>query len=97
MGPRQTAFPAASPRHTLRGMTAPLAPGHWVADPRGDGRGVRVSAHVEAGFLVLSTWKAGVCVSTVRLLPDEAAALVGRVAQALAELAPPLQGDDRDL
>ena len=69
-------------------MTWPFeAPGHWVADGRGGGRGVRVSAHEEAGFLVLSTWKADVCVGTVRLLPDEAADLVAGVAEALSRLA----------
>ena len=69
-------------------MTRPLeAPGRWIADRRGDGRGVRVSAHEEAGFLVLSTWKSGRCVSTVRLLPDEAAELVAGVAEALGRLA----------
>lgn len=70
-------------------MTPTDAPGTWVADPRGDGRGVRVSAHAEAGFLVLSTWKAGVCVGTVRLLPDEAADLAAGVVQGLARLAQP--------
>jgi hypothetical protein len=69
-------------------MTPPLAaPGHWIADHRGDGRGVRVSSHVEAGFLVLSTWKAGTCVATVRLLPDEAAELVAGIAEGLGRLA----------
>lgn len=68
-------------------MTGPLlAPGQWVADQRGDGRGVRVSAHAEAGFLVVSTWKAGVCVATVRLLPDEAAALIAGLADGLSRL-----------
>lgn len=71
-------------------MSAPFeAPGRWVADQRGDGRGVRVSAHSEAGFLVLSTWKAGVCVGTVRLLPDEAADLVSGISESLARLAVP--------
>ena len=62
-------------------------PGQWIADGRGEGRGVRVSAHEEAGFLILSTWKANVCVGTVRLLPDEAADLVAGVAEALGRLA----------
>jgi hypothetical protein len=56
-------------------------------DLRGEGRAVRVSAHAEAGFLVLSTWKADECVSTVRLVPDEAAELVAGVAEGLADLA----------
>jgi len=42
---------------------------------------------VEAGFLVLSTWKAELCVGTVRLLPDEAAQLVSGIAESLAHLA----------
>ncbi len=69
------------------------APGRWVADIRGDGRGVRVSAHAEGGFLVVSTWKAGTCVGTVRLLPDEAADLVAALSHSLAALTrdePPL-------
>ncbi len=70
----------------------PLAAGRWIADGRGEGRAVRVSAHTEAGFLVLSTWKAGTCVGTVRLLPAEGADLVAGVAEALAELAAPPTG-----
>ena len=68
-------------------MTPLQAPGRWIADRRGEGRGVRVSAHSEAGFLVLSTWRSGTCVGTVRLLPDEAADLVAGVSEALAGLA----------
>ena len=63
------------------------APGSWVPDQRGEGRGVRVSAHAEAGFLVLSVWKSGVCTGTVRLLPDEAADLVAGLSHGLAQLA----------
>jgi hypothetical protein len=63
------------------------APGRWVSDLRGERRGARVSAHVEAGFLVLSTWKSGECVGTVRLLPDEAASLIAGLAEGLALLA----------
>lgn len=69
-------------------MPGPLqSPGRWIPDERGEGRGVRVSAHAEAGFLVLSTWKSGACVGTVRLLPDEAAELVGGIAEGLSRLA----------
>ncbi len=67
--------------------------GRWVFDLRGQGRGVRVSAHTEAGFLVLSTWKSDECASTVRLLPDEAAQLSANIAHALAELAVPPDTD----
>ena len=61
-------------------------PGRWIADLRGEGRAVRVSSHVEGGFLVLSTWKEDTCVSTVRLLPDEAASLVAGLAEGLSRL-----------
>ena len=68
-------------------MPAPLSsPGRWIADQRGEGRGVRVSSHVEGGFLVLSTWKEDTVVATVRLLPDEAAALVAGIAEGLSRL-----------
>jgi hypothetical protein len=71
-------------------MTTPLAAGgRWIADPRGGGRGVRVSSHVEGGYLVLSTWRGGECVATVRLRPDEAAALVAGLAEGLGRLAGP--------
>jgi hypothetical protein len=69
-------------------MSPPLfAPGRCIADQRGEGRGVRVSSHVEGGFLVLSTWKEDSVVATVRLLPDEAASLVAGVAGELSRLA----------
>lgn len=72
-------------------MTPPhFAPGRWVADQRGDGRGVRVSSHVEGGFLVLSTWKEDAVVATVRLLPDEAASLVAGIAEGLSRLTEPV-------
>lgn len=66
---------------------ASLVPHWWVNDLRGHGRAVRVSAHAEAGFLVVSTWKSDECVGTVRLLPGEAAELVAGIAEALARLA----------
>ncbi|MDX6201014.1 MAG: hypothetical protein QOJ83_514 [Frankiales bacterium] len=68
-------------------MSALEVPGTWVADRRGDGRAVRVSAHVEAGFLVVSTWRLGTCVGTVRLLPTEAAELIAGLSSGLALLA----------
>jgi hypothetical protein len=69
------------------GVTPVPPHGRWALDARGDGRAVRVSAHAEAGFLVLSTWKAEVCVGTVRLLPGEAAELVAGITDGLAHLA----------
>lgn len=80
-------------------MTPLEVPGRWIADRRGQGRGVRVSAHEEAGFLILSTWKEGLCVGTVRLLPDEAAELVSGVAEALGRLAsrPPAEHSSAEM
>lgn len=71
-------------------------PAGWVFDQRGDGRGVRVSVRVDAGFLVLSTWKSVVCVATVRLLPDEGARLVSNIADGLARLAARPDAEDED-
>ncbi|MGI8530028.1 MAG: hypothetical protein ACR2KO_11175 [Geodermatophilaceae bacterium] len=66
----------------------PLHPyGRWAMDLRGEGRAVRVSAHAQAGFLILSTWKADECVGTVRLVPDEATELMAGIAEGLADLA----------
>ena len=77
-------------------MTTPFAaPGRWIADQRGGGRGVRVSTHVEGGFLVVSTWREDACVSTVRLLRDEAVELVAGLAEGLGRLAQP-GSDARD-
>lgn len=70
-------------------MERPPLTGRWFQDSRGEGRAVRVTAHAEAGFLVVSTWKADVCVGTVRLLPREAAELAGGIAEALAAMTVP--------
>jgi hypothetical protein len=58
-----------------------------VTDRRGGGRAVRVTAHPEAGVVVLSVWRADECAATVRLEPAEAAELAGAVAAGLAALA----------
>ena len=70
-------------------MTAAPIPlrGQWAWDLRGEGRAVRVSTHVEAGLLNVSMWRGEACVGTARLLPDEAARLVGGLTAGLAQLA----------
>jgi len=66
---------------------APMSPhSRWARDLRGEGRAVRVSAHAEAGFLIVSTWKADGCVGTVRLLPGEASELLAGIVEGLAHL-----------
>jgi hypothetical protein len=72
-------------------MTLLQVAGHgaWLRDvrtggPAGEDRALRVSWHPEQGCVVLSTWRDGRCSATVRLAPDEVAALVGELAGALA-------------
>ena len=54
---------------------------------RGLSRAVRVSPHADAGLLTISFWREDRCAGTVRLTPDEAASLVGRLSSALAGMA----------
>jgi hypothetical protein len=61
--------------------------GRWAEDHRGEGRAVRVATHLEAGLIVLSVWRAGACVATVRLPPQAAASLVAGLTDGLAYLA----------
>jgi hypothetical protein len=61
--------------------------GQWAWDLRGEGRGVRVSAHVDVGVLNLSLWRGGTCVGTAQLLPADVAKLAGGLTEGLAEIA----------
>ena len=61
--------------------------GQWAWDVRGEGRAVRISAHVESGLVNLSVWRHDTCVGTVRLLPSEVANLVTGLSEGLAGLA----------
>ena len=58
--------------------------GQWAWDVRGEGRAVRISAHVESGLVNLSVWRHDTCVGTVRLLPSEVANLVSGLSEGLA-------------
>ncbi len=60
--------------------------GQWAWDVRGEGRAVRISAHVEAGLINLSVWRHDTCVGTVRLLPAEVANLVTGLTEGLAHM-----------
>jgi hypothetical protein len=66
----------------------------WAWDVRGEGRAVRISAHVEAGLVNLSVWRHDTCVGTVRLLPAEVANLVAGLSEGLAQMTRP-PTDDR--
>jgi hypothetical protein len=61
--------------------------GQWAWDSRGEGRGVRVSAHVDVGLLNVSLWREGICVGTAQLLPADVAKLVSGLSGGLAEIA----------
>jgi hypothetical protein len=61
--------------------------GQWAWDLRGQGRGVRVSAHADEGLLNVSLWREGACVGTAQLLPADVAKLVSGLSEGLAEIA----------
>jgi hypothetical protein len=69
------------------------ARGEWYADARDGDRALRVTWHTEQGCVVLSTWKDRTCTGTARLSPDDAAQLVGLLADGLAALAAPALDD----
>ena len=70
--------------------------GQWAWDLRGQGRGVRVSAHADAGLLNVSLWREGICVGTAQLLPVDVAKLVSGLSEGLAVIAaqPTVSTDD---
>ena len=71
--------------------------GQWAWDVRGEGRAVRISAHVESGLVNLSVWRHDTCVGTVRLLPSEVANLVTGLSEGLAQMArDPVEDSDPD-
>jgi hypothetical protein len=61
--------------------------GQWAWDLRGEGRAVRVTAHVDAGLMNLSLWRGGTCVGTAQLLPGDVAKLASGLTEGLAEIA----------
>ncbi|MGY1804915.1 hypothetical protein ACI78T_16670 [Blastococcus sp. SYSU D00922] len=61
--------------------------GQWAWDLRGEGRAVRVTAHVDAGVMNLSLWRGGICVGSAQLLPGDVAKLANGLTEGLAEIA----------
>ncbi|MFT4109677.1 hypothetical protein [Propionicimonas sp.] len=47
------------------------------------GRTLRVAQHPQSGRVVLSIWQDHTCLATVRLAPEDVAALVGELARSL--------------
>lgn len=68
--------------------------GRWAWDLRGEGRGVRISTHVDVGVMNLSLWRDGTCVGTAQLLPADVAKLAGGLTDGLAELAAQPRADE---
>ena len=78
---------AAQPGQMTTVVRFPEQRARWAWDARGDNRAVRVSAHQREHLVNLSVWRDDLCVGTVRLRPDEAAALVTGLTDGLAQLA----------
>ncbi|MGX7680995.1 hypothetical protein ACSMXN_19075 [Jatrophihabitans sp. DSM 45814] len=72
-----------------RGPLALVSDGSEVfEDPRGEGRALRVTHHVEDGFVVLSVWREDRCVSTARVYSEDVPALVHALVTALSAAGP---------
>lgn len=59
------------------------ARGGVLLDQRDAGRALRVSAHVDQGFVTLSIWRDDVCVATHQLNADDVPALIEMLARTL--------------
>lgn len=62
-----------------------------LPDARGGHRALQVTWHDDDGVVVVSSWRHGRCVASVRLTADEAAALIGTLAHGLARRAEPAE------
>jgi hypothetical protein len=65
-------------------LTLP-AHGQVLPDARGGGRWLRVTWHHEADVVVLSQWREGTCVGTVRLTRGDVPLLVQTLVEGLAD------------
>ena len=73
---------------TAPGTASGAPPGRWTWESaRGRNRAIRVSPHADEQLLSVSLWRNDRCVGSVHLAPAEVAALVGKLTDALAELA----------
>ncbi|MBX9246665.1 hypothetical protein ICW40_17890 [Actinotalea ferrariae] len=66
-------------------IALPLPGATALPDVRGEHRALQVTWHEHDGVFVMSTWRLGQCVASVRLAPAEAAALVAVLADGLAQ------------
>ena len=65
-------------------IALPLAGAAALSDVRGQHRALQVTWHESDGVFVVSTWRFGRCVASVRLAPADAAVLIGTLADGLA-------------
>ncbi|WP_188037689.1 hypothetical protein [Actinotalea sp. JY-7885] len=80
-------------------VALPLPGATALPDLRGERRALQVTWHEEDAVVVVSTWRQGQCVASVRLSATEAAALVSVLADGLSRCridAPPPGGAGRD-
>ena len=68
-------------------IALPLAATAVLPDARGEHRALQVTWHERDEVFVLSMWRGGQCSGTVRLEPEDAAALIGTLAEGLARRA----------
>lgn len=68
-------------------IALPVAGAVALPDARGEHRALQVTYHARGDVFVLSTWRAGVCAASVHLAAADAAALIGTLAEQLAERA----------
>lgn len=66
-------------------IALPLPGAIALPDVRGEQRALQVRWHDRGGVFVVSIWRAGGCVASVRLARSEAAALITTLAHGLAE------------
>ena len=70
-------------------IALPLAGSAALPDVRGQHRALQVTWHAQDRVFVVSTWRFGRCVASVRLDPVAAGELVGTIADGLARAASP--------
>jgi len=73
-----------APAQTRAMTVSPLpARGGVVADRRDNGRALRVSAHLELGFVTLSIWRVDHCVATHQVPTSDVPSLIELLARTL--------------
>ena len=66
-------------------VALPLPGAIALPDVRGDHRALQLTWHEQDQVFVISIWRTGSCVASVRLARSEAASLISTLAEGLAE------------